>query len=543
MRIVALLFVSSGFGILLWGQQAASINLHTTPATKNDMSPDLKTLHRPVSEANQVREMYRPGPVPLPKRERGAAAERVLEHAPPPPFELEAVEIDSFSGIAVGQAGLSGVPPDTNGSVGRTAYVQSVNDAFAVFAKDTHQMLSGYIDGSGFTLAPFDARSLWNGFGGGCELANHGDPIVLFDKVADRWLVSQLGMPAGGPYSECIAISATADATSRYYRYEFQFQKAPDFKASAFNDYPKFGVWPDGYYATFNMFDKPVNGSSQGARLCSFERDKMLVGQPASMQCAQMPASIGGVLPADLDGSTLPPPHSPAYFLNFGDQVLRLWRLHIDWTNDKNSTLSNPPQLLKTASFDYFCTSETSKRPKPCVVQPGTNEKLDSLSDRLMYRLAYRNFEDHESLVVNHTVKAGNSSGIRWYEIRTSPGEPSVYQSGTLAPDAAFRWMGSIAMDKAGGILLGYSVSDNTTFPSIRFAGRSSGDPKWALSVEKELQSGHGSQPADRWGDYSSMSVDPADDCTFWFTSQIQPSTAVKNWETIISRLRIASCH
>jgi hypothetical protein len=387
---------------------------------------------------------------------------------------------------------------------------------------------------------------LWAGFGGACELANGGDPIVLYDKRADRWLVSQLGMPQGGPYSECIAISTSPDATSSYYRYEFQFMtETGDSAPSWFNDYPKFGVWPDAYYATFNMFKNPDGGSFIGARLCAFDRAEMLVGHKASMQCAQLPNTIGGVLPADADGSVHPPDQSPGYFLSFGDDLLRLWQMRVDWNSDTNSTLTGP-RLIDVDSFDYFCPGETSKIPKPCVVQPNTSQRLDSLSDRVMYRLAYRNFGDHESLVVNHTVKAGNHSGIRWYEIRNPKSEtPSIYQSGTVNLDKSFRWMGSIAMDKAGNILLGYTVSDTKTFPSVKFVGRDSTDPLGAMSLEAEFQKGSGSQPIDRWGDYSSMSIDPVDDCTFWFTSQYQTSTGTQNnpnWSTIVSKVKIASC-
>lgn len=532
---------------VLFSQEAMpSMKLQTTPQTKSDTSPDLKTLPpRPVSEANENREMHRVLPVPLPKKsskERRNAA-KASEHAPTQaPKQLEITGLKSFPGIDVNQAGIRVNPPDTNGSVSKTTYVQTVNDAFAVFNKEDGTILSGHTEDGVFTPSPVDARSLWSGFGGGCESANGGDPIVLYDKVADRWLVSQLGMPQGGPYSECIAISTSPDASSRYYRYEFQFKKDASGSAPAFNDYPKFGVWLDTYYATFNMYKNPDGGSFYGARLCAFDRTKMLLGQKATMQCAQLPNTIGGVLPADIDGSAPPPALSSDYFLSIGDDLLRLWQMHVDWDSESNSTLTGP-RLINVEPFDYFCPSETAKIPKPCVVQPNTSQRLDSLSDRLMYRLAYRNFGDHESLVVNHTVKAGNHSAIRWYELRNPSSEsPRIYQSGSINFDNSFRWMGSIAMDKAGNLLLGYTISDNKTFPSIKFVGRDSSDPLGAMSLEAEFRKGTGSQEINRWGDYSSMSVDPVDDCTFWFTSQYQKATGTTNWSTSVTKVKIASC-
>jgi hypothetical protein len=177
------------------------------------------------------------------------------------------------------------------------------------------------------------------------------------------------------------------------------------------------------------------------------------------------------------------------------------------------------------------------------VQQPRTSETLDTLSDRLMFRLAYRRFNDHEALVVNHAVQAGNTSGVRWYELRDPGGAPKVIQQGTYAPDSTFRWMGSIAMDKAGNMLMGYSVSSRQISPGIRFTGRSVSDPPNQMAAEKQAVPGKGSQQnPERWGDYASMSIDPTDDCTFWFSTQYVSQTGKFNWSTSIVPVKFSSC-
>jgi hypothetical protein len=177
------------------------------------------------------------------------------------------------------------------------------------------------------------------------------------------------------------------------------------------------------------------------------------------------------------------------------------------------------------------------------VKQPNTGELLDTLSDRLMFRLAYRKFTDHEALVVNHSVVAGASSGVRWYEVRDPGGTPTIFQQGTYAPDSAFRWMASIAMDKAGNMLMGYSVSSSKIFPTIRFTGRAAGDPLNQMAAEQSAVKGKGSQRnPERWGDYASMSVDPSDDCTFWFTTEHLGTTGQFNWSTSIVAVKFSSC-
>jgi len=422
----------------------------------------------------------------------------------------------NFEGLGLGQYGfvLLAAPPDTNGAVGATQYVQWVNLEFAVFNKNT-----GAIIGS-----PASGNSLWAGFGGPCQADNSGDPIVQYDKIANRWILTQFAVNAGTPpYLQCVAVSTTSDATGSYNRYSFAF-------GNQFNDYPKMGVWPDAYYISFNNF---FNGLSfTGPNACAMDRNAMLAGAAATIQCNQLPNSFGTLLPADMDGTIQPAPGEPGFFVNFGLNQLNLWKFHVDFAVPANSTFTGPTALPVTA-FTQGCN-------RSCVAQPGTTNRLDMLGDRLMYRLAYRKFADgHEALVTSHTI----TTGYRWYEIRDPNGSPTVFQQGTFAPDASTRWMGSIAMDKNGNIGMGYTVGSSSVFPSVFFTGRNPGDPAGAMQTEQLIVNGSGSQTnPTRWGDYSAMTIDPIDDCTFWYTQEYSKTTGQFSWNTRIANFKFAGC-
>ena len=424
----------------------------------------------------------------------------------------------SFEGIGDGQYGFTVeyIPPDTNGAVGATQYVQWVNTYFAVFDKTDGSLIAG----------PVAANTLWTGFGGGCEFNDDGDPIVTYDKLANRWVMSQFSVSTS-PYMECVAVSVTADATGSWYRYSFEY--------SYFDDYPKMGVWPDAYYETLNMFD---GNNFVGADACAYNRSAMLSGQAATQICFQQTSSVGSLLPADVDGTTYPPAGSPNYMLAYGANSLDLYQFHVDFNNPSNSTFTGPT-VINVAAFTPLCNGGSD-----CVPQPTTDNKLDSLADRLMYRLAYRNFGSHESLVVNHSVAVSGGGGVRWYEIQSPGNNPVVAQQGTYAPDSNYRWMGSIAMDKIGDIALGYSVAGSSVYPSIAFAGRVPSDPAGELESETSVMVGSGSQTpnVNRWGDYSSMSIDPIDDCTFWYTQEYILSNGAYNWNTRIVNFKFSGC-
>lgn len=420
-------------------------------------------------------------------------------------------------------------PPDTNGDVGPNNYVQIVNDGFQVYSK-TGASLYG----------PANTNTLFKGFGGVCERTNDGDPIALYDPLADRWLISQFAVPGGADgYHQCVAISTTGDPTGSYYRYDFPIS------ATFLNDYPKFGVWPDGYYVSFNMF----RSNFVGAEPAVLDRASMLQGRAATFQYFPADRKDASLLPADFDGRLLPPAGEPEIFaeINGGRHPnLGVYNFHVDWLNPANSTFTLSANV-PVASFNYPCSSGQG-----CIPQPGTSQTLDSLGDRLMYRLQYRNLGDHQALVTNHTVDVaannGLNAGVRWYELRSPAGSsfvPSLYQQGTFAPDADNRWMGSAAMDHNGDIAVGYSVSSSSTYPSIRYAGRLSTDPLGILAQgETSLFAGSGSEtgPEGRWGDYSMLAVDPSDDCTFWYTTEYLSQTGDRDWRTRIGSFKFAGC-
>ena len=427
----------------------------------------------------------------------------------------------NFDGIGHGINGftVTSAPPDTNGAVGPNHYVQTVNNAFAIFDKTTGAMVYG----------PVPINTLWSGFGGGCQTNNDGDAIVNYDRISDRWVISQFSVSTT-PFLQCVAVSQTPDPTGAYFRYSFQYTNFPD--------YPKMAVWPDAYYETFNTF---TGGTTYaGAEVCAYDRTKMLTGAAATQQCFTTSTSFGGLLASDLDGSTLPPAGSENYVISLGASANQLatWKFHIDWTTPANSTFAGPTSLA-TAPFSALCGGGT------CVPQSGTTQKLDSLADRLMFRFAYRNFGDHEALVVTHSVTAGTGGGVRWYELRPSAGNLAIFQQGTYAPDANYRWMSSAAMDQSGDIGVGFSRSGSTTKPSISYTGRLAGDALGTLPQgEGTLVNGSGSQLTNlsRWGDYSAMTVDPVDDCTFWYTNEYLKANGTFNWSTRIGSFKFPSC-
>lgn len=442
-----------------------------------------------------------------------------------------------FEGVGRGQYGFSVqyAPPDTVGAVGATQYVQWVNTYLAVFNKSTGAIVTGF---------PKPGNAVWSGFGGGCEANNDGDPIVQYDKIANRWILTQFSVSTL-PYLQCVAVSTTSDATGTYNRYAFSYGN------STFNDYPKLSVWPDAYYISFNMF----TNFFVGAKVCAYDRAAMLSGAAATQQCFQLSSVYGGLLPSDLDGSTaslqpagsgVPPAGTPNLFMNFGTGSLNLWRFHVDWSNSANTTFAGPVSI-PVAAFTAACNGGGT-----CITQPGTQQKLDSLADRLMYRLAYRHFADgHEALVVNQSVTANSATSVRWYELRNATGStmaattPVVYQQSTLNnSDGTHRWMGSIAMDSSGDIALGYTASSSSVYPSVRMTGRLATDTLNTMGTETELRTGHGSQLPNlsRWGDYSAMTVDPQNDCTFWYTSEHLQTNGTWNWNTWISSFTFAGC-
>jgi hypothetical protein len=405
-------------------------------------------------------------------------------------------------------------PPDPNGDVGPDHYIQMVNiTKVAVFDK------------TGSVMAVFDLGDLWPG--GTCA-SNAGDPIVLYDRSADRWLLSQFAFPS----HLCVAISRTPDPLDDYHLYTFNVRSFPD--------YFKFGVWQDAYYM----------GANEGSYTAyAFDRTKMLIGD-GTAAFVKFTGEDNFLLPADLDGSTPPPAGAPGYFYTFKDNSfhggpdrLELFRLDPDFNNPPNSTFT----LQSTFPIAPLTYTACGFFNFDCARQRGTSMRIDVVSEWPMHRFPYRNFGTRETLLGTFTVGGGLGevgAAIRWFELRNTGSGWTLFQEGTHDPgDGHDRFMGSIAMDGAGDIALGYSVSSSTLFPSIRYATRVPTDPLGTLQAEAVLAPGRGSQTGtNRWGDYSGMVVDPVNDCSFWYTNEFYRRSSSSDWSTVVGVFTMPEC-
>jgi PASTA domain len=432
--------------------------------------------------------------------------------------------VTNYDGIGA----TGNLPPDPVGAVGPHQYIQMVNSELEIYDKSGNRL-----------AGPAAINSLWKGFGGPCETANAGDPVVLYDQLADRWLVSQFQLDQ---FMQCVAISRGSDpTTSGWFLYAFPTVDAQGHNISA--DYPKLGLWPDGYYMSTQR-----GFPSGGVDVWVFEREKMLAGQPARQIQFSVAAPSIVLQPSDLKGPP-PPAGTPNFFSRpvdgerFGGQDrIEIYAFSTNWANPTLSTFKKLPDLPTTQFNSILCDTSLMSS---CVPQPGTNIRLETLAVWPMYPTQYRNFGTHEVLLLNHTVNVDGQghAGIRWYELRRSPGGAwSIYQQSTHAPDSEDRWMGSIAMDQAGNIALAYSVSSKQTYPSLRVATRHANDAPGTLGPEVPIVLGGGSQtyPVPRWGDYTSFDIDPAHPCAFWFTGPYYKQTSDAAWSTRIAEVQIS---
>ena len=445
----------------------------------------------------------------------------------------------NFDGIPFAGSNCNCAPPDTDGYVGATQYVQIVNGGSQVFDKVTGNSV----------LGPLPIEHVWMGFGGLCESGGFGDPIVLYDKMANRWLISQFAGPTSFPTRECIAVSQTSDATGSYNRYDFDLTPF----GINFYDYPKLGSWPDAYYMSMNVFNS--SGTAfLGVEPFAFDRTQMLSGLPATVIS---PGLVGApannedaLMPSDLDGSIMPPAGAPNTFVEFPDTTgnnaghYRYWHYSVGvpfGTGPTFTQFTGPT----AAPFTFLCPGN-----RACVPQAGTTGRVDGIGDRLMFRLAYRNFGSpsapNESWVGNFSVSSGGVAAPRWFELKNLGGPSgTINQESTYQPDSTWRWMGSVAMDRSGNLAIGFSASSASIHPQIHYAFRRSTDPLGTLTGENDAFDGPGSQTgtSNRWGDYSSMTVDPVDDCTFWYTQEYYPvGTTQFNWRTRIVNFKFSTC-
>src|SRR5947208_12966652 len=499
--------------------------LDVMPVVKFDISPPLRSIKPVSAKPIELRENEERGPIPLRpagRVVRDPVVQRVLgKIGIPSPI----ISFDGASNLCGGCA-----PPDPNGAVGPNNVVTMDNVHFQVFDKSGNSL-----------FGPAANNTLWSGFGGDCETNNAGDPVVIYDQLADRWLLTQF-TSSGPTFFECVALSQTSDPTGTYFRWAIS-------TGNNFPDYPKAGMWPDAYYFSTREF---AGGSTfVGVGAYALDRAQALVGNPnptiVGFLAPPNPAYVvgDGLLPSTLDGQTPPPVGSPNFYVGSQDNNgpygapsdgLTFWKFHYDSGTPGNSTFMMTTTLA-TQPFNSILGLCGGSR--ACIPQPSTANRIDHLGyrQRPLFRLAYRNFGDHEALVTNQSVSAGTGpngevSGIRWWELRDPNGSPVIFQEGTYAPgltDGVHRWMGSIAMNSLGDIALGYSASNTTLFPSVFYTARHDGDPPGQMTLgEGSIKEGTGSQTAggNRWGDYTSLVPDPTDDTTFWYINEYIPTTS-----------------
>jgi hypothetical protein len=457
-------------------------------------------------------------------------------------------------------------PPDPVGDVGPNHYVEMVNLAYAVYDKQGNLL-----------LGPLDTGTLWADFPVEDCTDPSGDPIVVYDQFADRWLLSQFTTRGTPYYYDCVAISQTPDPTGPYYRYAFATQEDGDTGLFSFPDYPKYSVWKDSYVLTTRDFG---DAGSYGISVYALEKNKMINGQAKARAVqfylsgddpAVLPLVGDGLLPADVDGKAKPKTDAPMVIVGTQDDgagygatfdALNIFEMNVQWNSTPTAWFKLAAQL-PVASFDsiFPCGVVPGTQPpssRDCLPQPGiTNgsQYIDILSyrQRPTYRLAYRNFGTYESLVTSQSVEAAPGvAGMRWYEIRRTNGSYSIKQQGTYAPgDGVHRWMGSVAMDWQGNIAMGYSVVNGVdVYPGIRYTGRLKNDPPGQMTLgEGTIINGSGVQLTtnSRWGDYTSLNVDPVDDCTFWYVNEYYTAagqaSSLAGWQTRIASFKLPGCY
>ncbi|HEY6578737.1 MAG TPA: hypothetical protein VIY09_05405 [Rhizomicrobium sp.] len=486
---------------------------------RHDVSLPLREMAR-TARPHSLREFEMPEPGhgrPLPEGPPGK--DPVVQQVYLP--KVHTVKVLAFN--AVREDEQNAQVPDTNGAVGATQFVEITNFDYAVYDKTTGKIVQ----------QPTNTNTIFSGFGGLCENTPPGDPVVIWDKLAQRWLVSYLNY--SGNYALCIAVSTGADATGSYNRYEYDY-------GGTLPDYPKYAVWPDAYYGTSNQ-----NGGN--AEPCAYDRTAMLAGNAAAAICFT-PAGVSSLLPSDVDGATPPPKGAPNHYLQLGNStdLLQEFDFHVDFAKPDKSTFTGPNNI-SAPTFAEACGGFSN-----CIPQPSNAEQVEGLGDRLMFRLAYRNFGDHEALVAAHNVAPGTGStalsAMRWYELRATPVGSSfaLYQAGTFQNSVNSLWMGSAAMDKKGDIALGMSVSGDARDPSVWYTGRVASDTLGKMETPSVAAKGSAVETGDsqRWGDYSSMSVDPGDDCTFWYSQMYynkkDGGLASEDWDTRIVAFKFDSC-
>jgi len=517
--------------------QGGSFQPQVLYPTKFDVSPPLRSITAPPVKPGEVlkpREIVN-REIPKVKLGGGGKYDHVqkapgIMSTPDPLLSFQGLDSDDNQAVL----GFRVMPPDTEGDVGPNHYFEWINLVYQIYDKNGVPQLANPLPGNAF----------WSGFGGPCENDNDGDIIVLYDHFADRWFAQQFSTTA--PYRLCIALSQTNDPTGSYYRWEYVFNN------NKFPDYPKVGVWPNAYYVGFNQFLNLQNWSGAGALgLCKAD---MLVGNPSVpmvyFDLYGVNEHFGNMFPANADGTVAGTPDGiflewdEAAWMGDPTDTVRIWYFHLDCATPANSTFGNagqPNELVSVPDVD----SDMCGYDRDCIPQQGTTQKVDALSDRLMYPIQYREFGTYKVLLTAQTVDAtgGDLAGVHWRELRNSGSGWSVFQAGTYAPaDGNHRWMPSAAMDASGNICVAYSVSSGSIYPSAAYACRDAGDSLGTLGNEVIYKAGTGYQSGgNRWGDYSATHLD-TDDCTFWTVQEYGQASGSFFWSTYVASFKMPSC-
>ena len=480
----------------------------------------------------------------------------------------QAQTVTSFDGIDDSEVPTPQLDLDPNGAVGTKQYMEWINVYYQAFDKTTFAPV---------WATPQHGMTPWVNNGITNCSAVGGDGVIIFDRLASRWVIAFHTAPASAQYYYCVAVSSTDDLTSPtlvWYTYAFFLNPALGANSQGqtyFPDWPKIGTWADAYYASFDLEDIAQKHLNIGSMVCAFDRTNMLIGNPTPnpMQCFHTNPNQNGTLylghsliPADVEGTTPPPVGRDEFLVSIQNppndgksttsNAINLWDFHVDWVTPTNSTFTNIP--LTVTPYTPGCYQPTQIFNTYCAPEPAINPMnhahfhVDTIGDRLMPRLDYRNFGTYESFLVSHTIRVGKNTitqtGVRWYELRGS-GVPAVYQEGNLAPDTTlYRFMPSIAQDQDGNAAVGYSVSSGSTHPGIKAAWWNLG--RTFSPIELAIQTGDGDEEnTNEWGDYSSMTVDPVDDCTFWYVNEYLPSNETgppPNRNTRIANFKIPTC-
>ncbi len=478
------------------------------------------------------------------------------------------VTVTSFEGIDASQVAQPGFDIDPNGAVGTKQYMEWVNSYYQAYDKTTFAPVWS---------SPQEGDTPWKNVGmSNCYGAGGGDGIITFDRLASRWVIARRAFPATNSYYYCVAVSNTDDLTSStltWHTYQFSLDPVLGTNSQGnvyYPDWPKFGSWSDAYYVSFDLEDTNNQYTEIGVVACALDRTNMLInGTARSMQCFSNPSPIPtsgtlylahSLIPADVDGTTAPPSGRHEYFLSIQNPPadgktltstkLNLWNFHVNWTTPTSSTFVK--SQLTVASYEPGCYDLAQTVNTFCVNEPSSKSTgifVDSVGDRLMPRLEYRNFGTYQSFLISQTVQVGTGTnqqtGIRWYELRGSA-SPTPFQSGTVNNGTTlYRFMPSIAQDKLGNASAGYSVSSNSVHPGIRAAYWSL--PNKTTPTEIAIQNGIGDEEnSAHWGDYSSMTVDPVDGCTFWYVNQYYQVSEIGSaidWNTRIGHFKLSGCN